>query len=300
MRQMRVTQSMLSNNMLRNISNSYSKLGKLQDQLATQKKITKPSDDPVVAMLGISYRSDLNRITQFKENISEVSTWLDATDDAINEGVQVLQRIRELVVQASNGTLESSQREAIAVEIKELRDQLEMLGNTQVGGKYIFNGRKTNERPNGNFSEGSIEIEVFDGIYMTVNTSGKDLFGNLIVNDDPTTSTDEAGTLAKLISTLENSDSTEDDIGAFLDEIDGHIDNFLKHQSNVGARQNRIELMEHRIDNQEIISTEVLSKNEDVDIEKVITELITQESVHRAALSVGARIIQPTLMDFLR
>jgi len=297
---MRVTQSMLSNNMLRNVSNSYSKLSKLQDQLATQKKITKPSDDPVVAMLGISYRSDVNRISQYKDNISEVSSWLDATDDAIGEGVKVLQRIRELVVQASNDTYEESQRQSIAVEIKQLKDHLLTIGNTQVGGKYIFNGRKTNERPDGNFSEGYIDIDVFDGISMVVNTNGKELFGNLIQEADPAKGIDENGTLAKLIETLESEDSSDADIGAFLDEIDKHIDNFLKQQANIGARQNRVDLMKSRLDSQEVISTEVLSKNEDVDIEKVITELITQESIHRAALSVGSRVIQPTLMDFLR
>ena len=58
--------------------------------------------------------------------------------------------------------------------------------------------------------------------------------------------------------------------------------------------------MENRIDQQEIIVKEKMSENEDIDFEKVVTEMLTQESVHRAALSVGARVIQPSLMDFLR
>ncbi|WAA12026.1 flagellar hook-associated protein FlgL [Fervidibacillus halotolerans] len=297
---MRVTQSMLSNNFLRNVSNSYGKLGKLQDQLASQKKITRPSDDPVVAMLGLGYRTELNRVQQFSRNIGEVNNWLDSTDDAITHGVKVLQRIRELVVQASNGTYEESQREAIAVEVKELKEQLKTIGNTQVGGKYIFNGDKTNERPDGEFSDGEIQIEVFSGITIPVNTSGKELFGDLLTEDDPSTAVDESGTLARLIATLEDPDATDEEIGNFLGEIDGEIDRFLKIQAEVGAKQNRVEMMEDRIASQEVIATKILSENEDIDMEKVITELITQESIHRAALSVGARIIQPTLMDFLR
>ena len=75
---MRVTQSMLSNNVLRHLSKSYSKLGKLQDQLSTQKKITRPSDDPVVAMLGLGYRKDLNRVQQYNRNIGEIKIgWID-------------------------------------------------------------------------------------------------------------------------------------------------------------------------------------------------------------------------------
>ena len=69
---MRVTQSMLASNSLRNLSDSYLKMGKYQDQLSTGKKITKPSDDPVVAMKGMYYRSDLTSVDQYKRNLSEL------------------------------------------------------------------------------------------------------------------------------------------------------------------------------------------------------------------------------------
>lgn len=298
---MRVTQSMLSNNMLRNLSNSYNKMGKLQDQLTTQKKITRPSDDPVVAMLGLGYRTDLNQVQQYTRNISEVNNWLESTDDAISQGVKVLQRTRELTVQASNGTYDGSQREAIAVEVEQLRNQLQTIAETQVGGKYIFNGANTNQAPkDGQFSDGDINIEIFDGISMTVNTKGKDLFGPaLSENNDPTTDVEE-GSLNGLIKILKDPTATDDQINEYLVKIDKEIDRFLKVQAEVGAKQNRVEMMEDRLSAQEVISTRILSENEDVDMEKVITEMITQESIHRAALSVGAKIIQPSLMDFLR
>lgn len=286
---MRVTQSMLSNNMLRNLSNNYNKMGKLQDQLTTQKRITRPSDDPVVAMLGLGYRDSLNKVQQYSRNISEATNWLDSTDDAISQGVKVLQRIRELTVQASNGTYEEGQRGAIAVEVDQLKEQLETIAKTQVGGKYIFNGENTNKAPAvGNFSEGDVELEIFDGIKLNVNTKGSELFKSVF------------NTLDSLKSKLEDKTASDSDIGGFLDTLDSEIDHFLKIQADVGAKQNRVDMMKDRLSSQETIATEIMSKNEDVEIEKVITELITQESVQRAALSVGARIIQPSLVDFLR
>lgn len=299
---MRVTQSMLSTNMLRNLSNSYNKLGKLQEQLATQKKINRPSDDPVVAMLGIGYRGDLNQVQQFNRNISEVNNWLEATDDAIAEGISALQRIRELTLQATNGTYDEGQREAIAVEVKQLQEQLYTIARTQVGDKYIFNGKNTNNAPEivkntdetikeVKFNDGVINIEIFDGITIDVNTSGKTLFENLLHED---------GTLSQLIKKLEDPNVKDEEIGDFLSKMDQHIDIFLKEQARVGAKQNRVEMMEDRIAQQEVTATKILSENEDVDMERVITELLTQESIHRAALSVGAKIIQPTLVDFLR
>jgi len=286
---MRVTQSMLSNNMLRNLSSNYNKMGKLQDQLTTQKRITRPSDDPVVAMLGLGYRDSLNKVQQYSRNISEATNWLDSTDDAISQGVKVLQRIRELTVQASNGTYEEAQREAIAVEVDQLKEQLETIAQTQVGGKYIFNGENTNKAPTaGDFSDGDIELEIFDGIKLNVNTKGSELFKSVF------------NTLDSLKSKLEDKTASDTDISGFLDPLDSEIDHFLKIQADVGAKQNRVDMMKDRLSSQETIATEIMSKNEDVEIEKVITELITQESVQRAALSVGARIIQPSLIDFLR
>jgi flagellar hook-associated protein 3 FlgL len=287
---MRVTQSMLSNNMLRNLSNSYSKLGKLQDQISTQKKFTKPSDDPVSAMLAMNYRTDLNRIEQFQRNIGEAKNWIDSTDDALDKGVMALQRIRELTVQASNGTLEGNQKKNIMEEIKQLKEHLVNIGETQVGGKYIFNGTQTNVKPgeDGTFQDGAINLEVFSNIKVQVNMSGNEIFGDMLK---------DSGDIQGLINSL-NEDSPE--IGGYLEKVDKYIDQMLAGRAKIGAKQNRIELMDDRLQQQEVFSTRILSDNEDVDMEKVIMELTTQESVHRAALSVGSRIIQPTLVDFLR
>lgn len=280
---------MLSNNMLRNLSNSYSRMDKLQDQISTQKKFTKPSDDPVAAMMGMNYRTDLNRIEQYTRNIGEVRNWVDSTDDALDKGVLALQRIRELTLQASNGTLEGDQRKAVAEEIKQLKEHLQNLGDTQVGGKYIFNGNQTNVRPSESvFQSGAIELEVFSGIKIPVNTEGKALFEDMLSDE---------GDIQKLITALETNDPA---VGDMLDSVDKNIDNFLSARAQIGAKQNRVELMEDRLSQQEVFSTRILSDNEDIDMEKAIIELTTQESIHRAALSVGARIIQPSLTDFLR
>ena len=115
---MRVTQSMIANSSLRNISNSYSKIAKLDDQIATGKKFTKPSDNPVSAMRAMGYRTDLNRIQQYQSNINEVRNWVDSTDDALSNVNSALQRVRELTVQASNGSLEEGERSNIGKESK--------------------------------------------------------------------------------------------------------------------------------------------------------------------------------------
>ncbi|MFJ7858078.1 flagellar hook-associated protein FlgL [Peribacillus sp. NPDC097206] len=292
---MRVTQSMLTNNMLTNLSSSYEKLGKLQEQVSSQKKFSKPSDDPVAAMMGMGYRTNLNQIQQYKSNISEAENWINSTDDAITEAVSALQRIRELTVQGSNGTYEGKQLENIAEEVEQLNKHIISIGDTQIGGKYIFNGQNTNVKPsasadaNGNITYGTepINLEVFSGISIQINTDGSNMFGKAL---------GENGSIQKTIKAL----TENGDVGAMLGELDKTIDSFLSIQAQVGARQNRIELMTDRLSQQEVFATEILSKNEDVDIEKAIMNLTTQESVHSASLSIGAKIMQPSLLDFLR
>ncbi|MBE2940844.1 flagellar hook-associated protein FlgL [Anoxybacillus flavithermus] len=301
---MRVTQGMLTGNMLRNLSASYARLGKYQDQLATGKKINRPSDDPVIAMKGMIYRTNLTEVEQFKRNFSEAYNWIENSDAALDKATQALQRIRELVVQASNDTYEVSQRAAISEEIKQLTEHLASIANTKVGDKYIFNGADTLKQPvdlsqalpvvSKNTDE--IKIELSKGIYIPVNVNPTKVFnydntakGNGLFSD-----------LEFLNNDLNDATKSGKDINQYLGYIDKHINSFLSARAELGARLNRIELMEERIDQQEVIANRILSDNEDADIERVITDLKTQESVHRAALGVGARIIQPTLLDFLR
>jgi flagellar hook-associated protein 3 FlgL len=292
---MRVTQNMLSNNMLRHISQSYERMGKTQDQLSTGKKISRPSDDPVVAMKGMTYRTNLTEVEQYKRNLSEAYNWMDNSDAALDKATNVMHRIRELTVQASNGTLEDSQKGMIAKEIGQLKEHLASIANTQVAGKYIFNGNDTTNKPvtisggtvtvstNGN----PVKIEMSKGIEVAVNINPTRVFN-----------ADLFGDITDLEDALNGNNNMQ--IDDFLSKLDKNIDNLVAERAELGARFNRVELIDARVGEQEVIAHRILSDNEDADIERVITDLKMQESVHRAALSVGSRIIQPTLMDFLR
>jgi flagellar hook-associated protein 3 FlgL len=287
---------MLSGNMLRHISQSYERMSKTQEQLSTGKKISRPSDDPVVAMKGMTYRTNLTEVEQYKRNLSEAYNWMENSDAALDKATSVMQRIRELTVQASNGSLEDSQKEMIGKEITQLKDHLASIANTQVAGKYIFNGNDTTHPPvdlsqgqvssNGN----AVELELSKGIKIKVNIDPKNVF---------TLSPDGLfGDIADLETALETPGSAN--IDGFLDKLDNHINNLVSERAELGARYNRVELIDARVNEQEVIANRILSDNEDADIERVITDLKMQETVHRAALGVGSRIMQPTLMDFLR
>lgn len=304
---MRVTQSMLSNNMLLNLNNSYGKMSKLQDQITSGSKITRPSDDPVVAVKGMGYRRDLGKVEQYTRNMNEVNNWLDTSDESLNQVGEQMKKVRELVIQAANDTNTPDERAKIKSEIDQIQKQLQDVANTKIGDRYIFSGTKTGQPlfingtlNNANVNSEDVKIEVYEGIEMKVNTAGVDLFksvddmmskisGLLDPNRIPLATSEEiSSTLGGVTS-----NSTTDDITTMHNKI-------LEAQADVGARQNRVELMENRLSIREISVTKQLSNNEDVDYSKAITEMVTSESIHQAALSVGAKIIQQSLVDFIR
>ncbi|MFJ7732329.1 flagellar hook-associated protein FlgL [Lysinibacillus sp. NPDC097231] len=300
---MRVTQSMLSSNMLRNLNNSYGKMSKLQDQLASGSKINRPSDDPVIAVKGMGYRRDLAKVEQYTRNISTANSWLDSTDESLNQVGEQMKRVRELVIQAANDTNTPEEREKIKNEIDQIRQHLQDVGNTNISGSYIFSGTKTNEplfaggNLNPNVNTEGVNIEIYDGIQIPVNAPGKDLFKNIDdmmieISDllgDPNVTGPEIGDKLGGVS----SSSTNDNITAMHNKV-------LEAQADIGARQNRVEMMENRLGIREVNVTKQLSDNESVDYAQTITEMVTNESIHQAALSVGAKIIQQTLVDFIR
>ncbi|MDK8640317.1 flagellar hook-associated protein FlgL [Niallia taxi] len=295
---MRVTQSMLSANSLRNISSSYNKLNQLSNQVSTGKKITKPSDDPVVAMKGMYYRSSLSEVEQYKRNLSELYLWMDNSESAMDQASSGLDRVRELLVQGKTDTNGKDERNAIAEEINQIKEDLVNVANTKVNGKYLFHGTDVSNPPvtagdppqvAANLTDGSIDsykVEVSSGVTMKANVN-------------PATFNQEMFDVVQEIQDkMANNDNTGlDDL---LTRLDSVMNSLSGEKSELGARYNRLEMVESRIDAQEVLANKVLSDNEDVDMEVAITNLSVQQSVHNASLSVGAKIIQTSLIDFLR
>ena len=314
---MRVTQTMLTQTNLKHLSSSYNTLARVQEQLISGKRIQKASEDPVVAMQGIRYRTEVREVDQFRRNVSEATSWMDLTDSTLNEVTEAVKRIRELTTQAANDTYESSQRQIIKSEIDQLVEHIGSLANSKAGEKYIYNGTKTdqplidmeklkgylkndppvpiaeiykaNEIPGNPDPSGKIEFEVSKGIKVQVNMQPETVFGRELFEG-----------LQKLSGLLGSATTTGAELSAELGTLDTLGQSLITERAELGARANRLELVDNRLQDHEIIAKTIMSNNEDIDIEKVIMELKSHETVHRAALSAGARIIQPTLLDFLR
>ncbi|HHW39811.1 MAG TPA: flagellar hook-associated protein FlgL [Syntrophomonadaceae bacterium] len=302
---MRVTNIMLANNLLRNMWFNMERLAECQDRLSSGKEIRRPSDDPVRVAASLALRSSLGEIEQYARNVDDARTWMEVTDDALASAIEVLQTARERAVAGANGTLPQASRDAIAQEVKQLRDQLMQIANTNLGGRYIFGGTKTDKEPyvyentsgtdiNGikyQGNSGDIEYEIAPKISVCVNFDGQEVFGD---NNNK----DVFAVLGDLYSYLKKGETAN--ISASIGDIDKLVDNLIARRGELGARENRMEMSADRLSQDQVQQTNLLSQAEDADIAKAIIDLKNQENAYRTTLAAGARIIMPTLIDFLR
>ncbi|MGG6313267.1 flagellar hook-associated protein FlgL [Paenibacillus macerans] len=310
----RVTSNMMNSQLLLNLNRNALRMNHTQNEMATGRKINRPSDDPVGITYSLRYRSELASNEQFKKNVDSAVSWMDFNDTVLSQTNDVLQRLRELTVKASTGSNPQSALDSISQEVAELKEQLVDIANSQLNGKYIFNGEKFDSKPYGTFFKedgtvmdpseistdpGEVTYIVGDSVKMSLNLNGNDVFGTA---DDAATA-ETSDNIFSIINRLTEKLSANGDHSKITDElasIDSRIDKILTIRAEVGAKTNRIELMQSRLEDLNINLTSLQSKTEDADYAQLIMDSKVQENIYNASLSAGAKIIQPSLVDFLR
>lgn len=317
---MRVTNNMLVNNMVYNLNQNRKVLEKLQYQKATGKKFRVPSDDPIGVSKSLKFNTDISKLNQYLRNTEDALSWMEDTDTALREIVEVLKRAYELTEDAANDTKTPEDLRKIKEEIDQLKEHLIQIGNTTYAGRHIFSGYKTDEKlfnENGNYNVSLGTSELFEynvGVSerVQVNTLGGRVFGianyeNDELNPDYTSNVDEnsepylIAVFNQLSEALASGDGeSKDIIQKSITRLQDSMEQVLAVNAEVGAKMNRLELTQKKLGVQIEGITELLSFNEDVDIAEISMEIAMAENVYISSLMTGAKVIQPTLVEFLR
>ena len=303
---MRVTNRMLANNFLGDMRTNLANLQKIQSQLSTGKEISKPSDDPFKVSRSMQLSSQINANKQYNNNIKDTSNWLDATDTALNQLTNNLQRVRELVVSAGNAAYGSDERQAIKDELNQRIEEIAQVLNTNFDGKYLFGGTKVTSKPlgtktdeNGNtvifqsgkngteLFEGStteanvadqinmlsakMSVEISQGVTMDYNVTTTDIFN---FTNERGESVNLGAVLSNIVKNLDTDtpEAQKELTSTDLQGITDSISNLLKIRSEVGAKQNRMESAQEKNETENYNMTEVLSKTEDIDVTEKVME----------------------------
>jgi flagellar hook-associated protein 3 FlgL len=290
----RVTQRTLTDSVGYNLQAAVGRLSTLQERLSSGKAVQRPSDAPSAAVAALRYRSDIRRAEQLKRNADDAQGWLDTTDRALTSGIGILNRARELVLQGNNGSMGVADRAAIAEEVDGLRQSLLAIGNTSYLGRPVFSGTSAGTQAYdvaGTYlgDSGAVDRVVAPNVTVRSNLTGPAAFGP--------SGADAFAVLTQLADHLRNDPSQlQGDITA----VDGAMRRMTDAVAGIGARAKQVDDLRLRLEDGIVQSTNGLAEVESVDLPATIIELQLQEVAYQAALGATARVIQPSLLDFLR
>lgn len=295
---------MMTNNYQRNVNLNLNRMSTVQEQIATGKTISRPSQNPFLATRIMDYDTEIARKEQYERNIEDIDGFLTMTDAALGQLGDQFTRIKELVLKATNGTNTESDRQIIKEEVDQIINAMVDTLNTSYEDKYIFSGYQTDTRPfelvhNGTLNrevvyhgDGNIgQVEITKGVTVFRNVSGKEVLGSV-------NGRNLFESMIAISDALKANDV--DALTELVADIDGHQENSLQLRGKVGAQQARLEMALERNKDEVLNLKTVLSEAEDVDYaEAMITYSILNTS-YKASLQISSYIIQPTLLDFLR
>lgn len=299
---MRITQSSIASSTLANLQLSLARGAKLQEQLSSGKVISKPSDSPTGTVSALSLRSKIADQQQYSTNASDGAAWLGTVDATLQSVNNRLQRVRELTLTGSTtGAMGPTARQAIATEVTSLREDLMGLANTRYAGRPIFGGTTAGT------AAFSVDTTTTPSTYpyvgtddritrrldaqttIAVDASGKQVFG------------EGAGSVFALLDRIaDDVVNAPASLSTDLGDLDTRMTSVLGALTDVGVRASRVDAAITTADDRTLAMKSTLSGIEDIDLPKTIMDVQLQNSSYQAALSAASKVLQPSLMDFLR
>lgn len=361
---MRVTDRMNFDQVHQNLQKNRTDMAELQNQAASQKRLNKPSDDPVGAARVLATRSEDRGLNQFVKNIHQARSFLDMTDQALNEMSDLLVRAKELAVQQANDAGANPEtRQVAALEVAQTFSQAVQIGNRKLGERYIFGGFKTTTAPfnqAGDYrgDEGDMNVLINKDAEVAMNLPGSRVFGgqgisadgHLRANTDTPKSADElrdhqranerraqdledrrdepvqlrapasvGPTPSRQVETVP--DETQDGINVFrvlknfeialrtndkeeiqiaIDDIDRALNQVIQGRAQVGARVQTLNQTQESLQKSLVDNKALQSQIEDADLFQTVSDITKTDSTLRASLETSGRLVQKSLLDFLR
>jgi flagellar hook-associated protein 3 FlgL len=301
---MRITEGMTRRTVLQDLGASKARLNQLQREISSTHRITRPSDDPFGTGRTLQLSGELEGFKQFKANVDDGVGWVTATETALARITDTVQRARELLVQGGNDSNGQVAREGIAAEIEALTEAVKQEANVTYDDRYIFSGTATETPPYElgasdayQGDEGTIQRTIGKGVQVGVNVNIQTVLGegaaagdNKLLDVLRDIATDLRGGTPANAEALRGSD---------LERLSANMDELTRVRAVVGATTNRLETAGTRLEQLQEASLNQLSQVYDVDMAEALVNYSSEQAAYETALRSGAKLIQPSLMDFL-
>ncbi len=297
---MRVTNKMMTNTVSVNIFKQTKRLLDAQEIVATEKIINRPSDDPIGMGKVLDYRKAISSMSQYQKNVAQGKMWIEHSEIVLDKVNDLLRQAREIAVVQSEGSSERDDRATAAQQVKNIYDQVMQLANTKLGDRYMFAGHQTGTVPftrdaaynaTYNGDAGEIRMIIGENTDLDVNADGVQVFDNGI---------DTFDVLRQLKDALENPVYNQTDISNQIQPLTDAGTQVESARSEGAANHTRLELTESQLKILKLNVENMLSETEDADMTQAIVNLKNEETAYETALAAAARVIQPSLINFLK
>lgn len=273
-----------------NLGNIAEDLNHANKVVSTGKRISDLSDDPVGLTQALNIKSALSSFEQLGRNITMGKSWLTASETAMSNVQDLISDAKTLCVQMATATIGAPERISASVTVQNLLEEVISLANTELNGRYIFSGSKTDTVPfsqDGTYNGDSnpFTVKIGRDTSVEVGNDGGSAFGTIF------------NTLSDLKDALASNDV--DGIQTAMGNLDVHFDHVSNKISGVGSKMVRMEIKENIFQELKINNTKRLSKLEDADITEAIIDLKEKELVYQAALSSSTSVMKLSLVDYM-
>ncbi|MGZ4494295.1 MAG: flagellar hook-associated protein FlgL [Nocardioides sp.] len=292
----RITQRQMVYNSLAAMQLSYSRLENSQEKLSTGRNINRPSDSPTGTNDAMRLRTQLASDTQYARNAQDGLGYMGTIDSTMTSMSEQVNRARELMIQgASTGSNGPDARQAIASELGQIRDSLLGLANTQYLGRPVFGGTTANAQAydpsTGAFVGDTFDVNrtVGDGVSVKVNVAGPAALSN---------GADDLFSVLK--DAITDMTTNPSNTGSNMARLDAITANMKAAHADIGTRFGRVETTLAALSSSTLDHQSALSDIENVDVAKAIVDVQMQQVAYQSALGATAKVIQPSLLDFLR
>jgi flagellar hook-associated protein 3 FlgL len=299
----RITPSMVTASTLNDLNATLTALERSSSELSSGRRILSPSDDPYGASHSIDLQSQLDGLTAYAGAAQDGIAWTQASTGALANMSEILQRVRELLVQGSNGTYGPEDLRGMATEVTQLTEAVKQDANVQYAGQYIFSGTATTTAP---YSAGavdeyhgnaeSIARSVAPGTSVSVSTGLGSVLGNGEAAED--------GKLLDVLRTIarhlnEATPGSKAALATDMKNLDANMEALTRVQSEAGSVTEQLQTATSRIEALQSSITQALSNTRDADFAKTSTAYSNEQAAYSAALHAAANIVQESLLNFL-
>ena len=291
----RITQRLLVSRSMSSLQLGLNRLSSSQEKLSTGRNINRPSDSPTGTNDAMRLRAGLTANAQYTRNAQDGQSWLDEADSTLTSMLDQVRRARDLVVQAaSTGTGGPDARAAIATELTQIRQSLLDDANTQHLGRPLFGGTTSGSKAydaSGTYlgDTNAVTRTVGEGVTVAVNVTGPAAFS--------TSTNDLFAVLSDVIDQIRTDPAAASGGLSRIDDVQGAM---RTAHAEIGTRMNRVEAATSSLSAAALSGSKSLSDVENVDVAAAIVDLQMQEVAYQSALGATSRVLQPTLLDFLR